>query len=61
MIKPLNIRLRKPDETGIFHDSRHDVKVLSEACNILIDKVNELTNKVNELETQLSRNGGQNH
>ncbi|MNC52567.1 hypothetical protein D3C75_1019200 [compost metagenome] len=52
MIKPLNIVLRKPQNTGIFHDSRGDSEKLREVCNILIDKVNELVNKVNELESK---------
>lgn len=50
MIKPINIKLRKPQNPGIFHDSRGDSEKLREVCNILIDKVNELVEKVNKLE-----------
>jgi uncharacterized protein YoxC len=53
MIKKLTISVKKSESGGIFHDSRHDVRVLSKVCNELINKVNELTDKVNELKTKI--------
>lgn len=50
MIKRITIKLRKPDNTGIFHDSRGDIRTLSKVCNELIDKVNELIDKTNAQE-----------
>lgn len=49
MIKRLNIKLRKSDGGGIFHDSRSDVNALMKVCNELVNKVNELIDEVNEL------------
>ncbi|WP_028562304.1 hypothetical protein [Paenibacillus pinihumi] len=48
-IARLQIKLRKPDNTGFFHDTRGDVRKLAEAINILIDKQNEVVNAVNQL------------
>jgi hypothetical protein len=56
LIKPIRLKLRKPQSTGIFHDSRGDSAKLLEVCNILIDKVNELVDKVNKLEAQKGDN-----
>lgn len=50
MIKKINTRIRKSNNTGLFHNSREDVAALGKEINILIDKVNELVDKVNELE-----------
>ncbi|MHB8172747.1 MAG: hypothetical protein ACYDG6_14655 [Thermincolia bacterium] len=50
MITKLKIKLRKPDASGIFHDTKGDVKRLAIVCNELINKVNELVDKVNKLE-----------
>lgn len=41
-MKKLNIRLIKTNESGIFHDSRRDIKTLMNVFNKLHDKVNEL-------------------
>jgi uncharacterized protein YoxC len=49
MIKKLNMKVRKSDNGGIFHNSRADVNTLTRVCNELINKVNELTDEVNEL------------
>ncbi|MSU01910.1 hypothetical protein [Tissierella pigra] len=53
MIKELNIGIRKSSSTGIFHDSREDVRRLGKALNIAIDKINELVEIVNEQETEI--------
>ena len=54
MIKRISVKLRKPDQNGILHNSREDCRRLGAACNMLIDKVNELVDKVNELERKLT-------
>jgi hypothetical protein len=50
MIGKIKIRLSKSQNTGLFHDSRSDVREISKVCNLLIDKVNELTDKINQME-----------
>lgn len=55
MIKRINMKIRKPNDTGIFHNSRADAAVLGKVCNELIDKVNELVDKVNELENKIKK------
>lgn len=42
MINKLNTRMRPSSSSGIFHDSRGDVRRLGKALNIAIDKINEL-------------------
>lgn len=49
MIEPLKIKVRRANNSGIFHDSREDVRRLGEALNKAIDKINELTESVNKL------------
>ena len=46
---PDHQRLRRSRESGLFHDSRQDARVLATMCNILTDKVNELVDEVNAL------------
>lgn len=57
MIKKLNIKLRKSDCGGFFHDSRTDVNTLMQVCNELVKKVNELTDEVNTIKN-IERQGG---
>ena len=47
MIDKLNFNLRRTSNGGIFHDSREDVRTLTEALNRSIDKINELVIVVN--------------
>lgn len=51
MIKRIKSRIKQSDNSGLFHDSRGDVRALTKMCNELIDKVNELTDKINELDS----------
>lgn len=43
-------KLRKSQDTSIFHDSRADVRSIMEVCNELTDKVNEIVEILNEQE-----------
>ena len=52
ILKKLKIKLKKPSSSGVFHDTRGDVRRLAEVCNILIDKCNELVEEVNQLKKQ---------
>ncbi|MCM3704026.1 hypothetical protein [Paenibacillus macerans] len=52
MIKRINTRIRKSNNTSMFHNSREDVAALGKVINELIDKVNELVEKVNSLEVR---------
>lgn len=48
MIERITKKIRKVDNNGIFHDSRHDVAELAKMINILVDKVNEIVDVVNQ-------------
>jgi ferritin len=48
-ISHTGIKIGKSDSTGIFHDSRTDVRKLSQAINIIIDKQKEIIDTVNRL------------
>lgn len=48
-IAPLNIKIRRSDSGGIFHDSRGDVRLLSQALNAILEKQNEIIRAVNAL------------
>ncbi len=48
-MKKLDIYVNKTSTSGVFHDTRGDVRRLGEVCNILIKKCNELVDEVNEL------------
>ena len=48
-MKKLDIYFKNPATSGIFHDTRSDVRNLAKVCNILIGKCNELVEEVNEL------------
>lgn len=41
-MKKLNIKLRKPDSMGLFHDSRADSALFMKVFNAMHDKVNEI-------------------
>ncbi|WP_214484623.1 hypothetical protein [Bacillus sp. SM2101] len=55
MVKKIKTKITKSDGSGLFHDSRRDVAMLSRVCNELIDKVNQLTDKVNELDKLVNK------
>lgn len=49
MIQKINTRLRKSNNSGVFHDTKRDVATLTVVCIELINKVNELTDEINRL------------
>jgi len=49
----LNLRLRKPSSTGIFHDSRADTALFMKVFNALHDKVNEMIDENTELKKRI--------
>jgi hypothetical protein len=53
MIDKLNIGIRATGNRGMFHDSREDVRTLTKALNITLDKINELVEVVNEQESEI--------
>jgi hypothetical protein len=48
-IEIMKMKLRKPDESGLFHDSRGDARVIMQALNEIISKQNEVIMTVNKL------------
>lgn len=48
-IERMKIKLKTPENTGIFHDSRSDVKTIMQALNAIISKQNEIVEAVNIL------------
>ena len=53
MIKEITIRLRRFENTGLFHDSRKDVLTITEHNNILQEKINELVKAVNRQDKEI--------
>tara|TARA_R110002050_G_scaffold155055_2_gene283054 strand:+ start:231 stop:410 length:180 start_codon:yes stop_codon:yes gene_type:complete len=51
-MEKIKIRIIKPSENGIFHDTRGDVKKLAKISNLLIGKVNELVDEVEKLKAK---------
>lgn len=48
-ISPIKSKINPTSDSGIFHDSRGDVRILSQAINTIIDKQNEIIETVNKL------------
>ena len=48
-MKPIKEKIRKTSIQNIFHDTKGDIKMLVNYCNMLADKINELNNEVKEL------------
>lgn len=48
-MEKIKVKIKPSSESGIFHDSRKDVRSLAQAVNLLIDKVNELIDENNKL------------
>jgi len=55
-MEKIKLRVVKSSETGLFHDTRGDVRKLSQVVNTLIDKVNELVDENNRLNKIISDN-----
>lgn len=53
-IKKIDLRIRRTGG-GLFHDSRADVRVLTELIETCIEKINELVIANNELQDHLAR------
>ena len=58
MIDKIKLKLNTHLGNGIFHDSRADVNVLAEYCNMLAKKIDELVDVVNELQLSRSDDNG---
>jgi hypothetical protein len=50
----LKIKIRQAQDTGIFHNSREDVRRLAKVVNVCIDKINELVCEVERLKQEAS-------
>ena len=52
MINELDLHI-KNNSSGFFHDSREDVRTLSKAINIIVEKINDCIVTLNNLEKEL--------
>ena len=46
--------MRKTGTAYIFHNTKEDVRIIADYCNMLADKINELNAEVQELKSQLN-------
>lgn len=54
MINELDLHI-KNNSSGFFHDSREDVRTLSKAINIIVEKINDCIVTLNNLEKDLKK------
>lgn len=52
-MKPITKKLRPTGNYNLFHDSKADVAVLMEYCNMLTDKINELNEELKQTKKEL--------
>lgn len=60
-IKKLNLKFRLTDDFAIFHDSRKDVRTLSENLKKACDKIDELVDELNRIKNQSKLEGVKPH
>lgn len=48
-MKPIKERMRKSGTQYMIYNAKEDVRIISEYCNMLADKINELNLEVQEL------------
>jgi hypothetical protein len=53
-MKKIKQKLIRTSESGLFHDSRKDVRLISQVVNNLIDTVNELIDENEKLKKLIS-------
>ena len=62
MIKKINKKFRTKLNNGIFHDTRSDVNVLAEYCNMLSSKINEIIDEIERNdENAVNEKGSRSH
>ena len=54
-IKKITLRLKRVGESGLFHDSRADVRLISKFVNELTDKLNEVIDENNTLKSEIEK------
>lgn len=55
-MQKLNLKLKQSANTGIFHDSRADSKLLMKSINLIVDKLNEVIEENNKLKEIIKQN-----
>lgn len=55
-MKPIIKRIKRTDHYNIMHDSKKDVAVLMDYCNMLADRINELNAELQELRKEIGKN-----
>jgi hypothetical protein len=53
-MEKLNLKLKRTSDTGIFHDSRADSRLIIKCVNTIVSKLNEVIEENNELKKEIS-------
>lgn len=51
-ILKIDKKLRTGRNNGIFHDTRSDVNLLADYCNMISDKINELIDEMEKMKIE---------
>ena len=54
-MEKLNLRLRKPSGSALFHDSRADSALFMKVFNVMHDKVNEIIDENTTLKERIKQ------
>lgn len=52
-MEKLDFKIKPSSESGLFHDSRKDIRLIAQVVNKLIETVNELIEENNKLKKDL--------
>jgi len=55
-MKKLYLKLRKTSDSGLFHDSRKDSRLLMQSINLIVEKLNEVIEENNKLKEIIKTN-----
>lgn len=55
MIAKIRERLKRVGESGMFHDSRSDVRTISRYVNQIADKLDEVIDENNKLKSEIQK------
>lgn len=58
-MKKITSKLRKPDVSNLFHDTRQDVAILAKYCNMLAETINDLIDELERTKAELAKQKGE--